>query len=375
MKLLDYNIDGFIDEVTQINEDTFKFLRLTGKDALISQGYDGDGIVVAVIDTGVSREHEELKGRVLPGINTNSSYNSELKKMTTCAEDDNGHGTHVAATIAGASCGIAPKAKILPIKVLDGMGGADVPMDIAKGIRKALEWKGANGETVDIISMSLGGTVGQLGQSTVDSMRNYIQAAVAKDIIVIVSAGNTGQEERNRYPGCFEDVVTVGAVDKDKGLAMFSTIGEQVDVCQIGVNVTSAWYQGGYATMSGTSMSTPMVSGIAALLASMYKKKYGTRISERKLYEALKLSTKDLGIEGVDKMFGAGFCTLQPLNVRLELQIGAEYALLNGNRIELEPDTFTFANGRNYMSIRRLADLLGVSCIWDQEEKTAILEA
>ena len=374
MNYLDYTVGKSFTDGT-FGEDDLKFLNLSGRKSFYSQGYYGQDIIVAVVDTGVS-PHEELEDRLIsPGINTNQSYTYNFRNSKEGSYDDRGHGTHVACSIAGKNVGIAPKCKILSVKVLDGSGGCNNTMDIVNGIRKAIQWRGTNGEKVNIISMSLSGTMQTLGANAVENLHSAIKSAVDNNILVVCSSGNTGVEETERYPACFDEVVTVGAVDVDKQLAMFSTKGNQVDVCQVGVNVLSANYKGGYVAMSGTSMSTPLTSGIACLIACRHKQQFGEHITERKLYEALKMNTKDLGIKGVDKLFGAGFCSLQPLNVRLELKVGENTAILNGEKIKLESDTFVFSNNRNYMSIRRLGDLLGLSVKWTQETQTAILES
>lgn len=369
MSLIEYRITrNFTDDI-QLKEDDLKFLELSGRKTMHSQGIFGQDVVVAVIDTGVA-PHKELSGRLLPGFNTNTTGSYSPNNSL----DDEGHGTHVACSIAGETVGIAPKAKILPIKCMAGDGSANI-IDITNAVKKAKEWRGANGEKVNIISMSLSyeGLVYPASQS--EALHQAIKDAVANNILVVCSAGNTADTETTRYPACFDEVVSIGAVDIDKQKAYFSSTGNYVDVCQIGVDVISADYRGGYVAMSGTSMSTPIVSGIAALLASKFYNVHNEHITERRLYEALKMNTKDLGIKGVDRIFGVGFCSLQPLNVKLELKYGESTAKLNGNVINLEQDTFVFANGRNYMSIRRMPDILGMSIIFNQQTMTAILNS
>jgi major intracellular serine protease len=343
--------------------DDLKFLEYSGRQAFYSQGIYGDNVIVAVIDTGVS-PHEEFEGRLLEGYNTNRTYSNRRQW-----QDDRGHGTHVASSIAGKTVGIAPKAKILPIKVLDGTGDCKYVQDIVKGVDYARNWRGANGEKVNIISMSLGGSAKAFG-SYLDSMENSIKACIDAGIVVICAAGNNGYET-DHYPGSFEDVVCVGAVDHDKKQAMFTTTGNQVDVCQVGVDVIGAYFKGGYVTYSGTSMATPIVSGIAALLISQYYKKTGEYPIERKVYEALKIHTKDLGIEGTDKVFGAGFVSLQPLDVDITLRIGDDNMYINGEAIKTDTPPLLH-NGRFYVPLRWILTHLGGYVKFDNNTGTAI---
>lgn len=129
-RLNDVRVDALVKD---IDVDTFGFLNLSGRKALYSQGIYGQGVVVAVIDSGVS-PHPELENRLLEGKNCIRTYSNKSW------HDDNKHGTHVAGTIAGKTCGIAPKAEILPVKVLDAMGGGNWT-DIIAGIDYARTWR------------------------------------------------------------------------------------------------------------------------------------------------------------------------------------------------------------------------------------------
>lgn len=364
--MLDYQVVKSFTDTSAFGEDDLKFLELSGRKAYHSQGYLGQDIVVAVIDTGVS-PHEELEDRLLQGFNVNTSGSYSGSN----SNDDEGHGTHVACTIAGKNVGIAPKAKILPIKVLDGMGGCNIK-DVTNGVKKAILWRGSNGEKVKIISMSLSFTNRDATEVQIANFHQAIKDAVASEILCVCSAGNTAREEKNRYPSTFEESVAVGAVDVGKAKAYFSSTGNYVDLCQVGVDVLSAWYKGGYAVMSGTSMSTPIVSGIAALLACKFKQQFKADIAERKLYEALKMNTKDLGIVGVDKLFGAGFCTLQPLDKTIKLTIGSDKITLNGGNYVTDAVPKLIDN-RFYMGVRDLATITGGYVNFDMAVKTATI--
>lgn len=354
-KLDEVRVDSLIKD---IDVDTFGFLNLSGRTAFHSKGVYGQGVVVAVIDSGVSPDHPELEGRVLNGKNCIRNYGN------TSWKDDNKHGTHVAGTIAGMNCGIAPQAEILPVKVLDAMGGGEWS-DVIAGLDYARTWKSGK-KKVNIISMSLSGGSGQITNTEKRNLEAAIKACVDAGILVVVSAGNTAKDEL-RYPACFDDVVTVGAVDWNKQIAQFSTYGNHVDVCQIGTGVISAYFDPSqgyeYIELSGTSMATPIVSGIAALLACDYQMKFGTEISERKLYEAIKMNTKDLGIKGVDKYYGAGFCTLQPLNMKIQTENGSDIVIFNGEPVKLDVPV-QLINDRTMFPMREFAERTGAKVSW-----------
>lgn len=340
--------------------DDLKFLEYTGRKAFYSQGYYGQNTVCAVIDSGVS-PHIEFEDRILEGRNTLQSYNNKTKW-----QDDRGHGTHVASSIAGKNVGIAPQAKILPVKVLDATGGTNRVMDIIDGIIWARNWRSEKGEQVDVISMSLSGTKASFG-NYLDRFESEINKCVEEGIAVICSMGNTGINEV-RVPAGFENVIAVGAVDIEKKQAKFTTIGDHVDVCQVGVDVIGANYTGGYVSLSGTSMSTPIVSGIACLLACRHKIKFRERITERKLYEQLKMNTKDLGIKGVDRIYGVGFCTLQPLNMTIETEVDSNIVKFNGEPITVDVPS-RIENGRFLFEMRSFAERTGAFIDWEPENE------
>ncbi|WP_330347215.1 S8 family serine peptidase [Streptomyces sp. NBC_00582] len=252
-------------------------------------GFDGTGVKVAVLDTGVDRGHPDLAGRVIAHRN----FSDPASEDTV---DANGHGTHVASTIAGTGAesqgrykGVAPGARILDGKILDDRGyGWD--SDIIAG----MEW--AVAEDADIVSMSLGGT-DTLGVDPLEETVNRLSATT--DTLFVIAAGNAGYagESTVGSPGSAESALTVGAVDKDDQLADFSSRGPRVgdgglkpDLTAPGVDITAAasttseiedhYPSGtpGYATLSGTSMATPHVAGAAALLAQEHPDWTGERI-------------------------------------------------------------------------------------------------
>lgn len=361
VSLDDYQI---IDEYNNLPVDALKFLNLSGRQAYHSQNVKGQGIIVAVVDTGVNAEHPELKGRVLVGKNYCKYRDS------TDTRDDRGHGTHVAGSIAGKNVGIAPEAEILPVKVLDGNGGGKV-----RDIINALKWittyrDPKNGRKASVVSMSLSVPKNLITASEKRDFEEAINILVKNDIAVCVSAGNTKKDEE-RYPAAFDEVICVGAVDYLKNKALFSTTGKHVDLVQVGVNVISCDYSSdGYVAMSGTSMSTPLVSGIAALIACKHKIAFREDIKEDYLWRSLKLSTKDIGIPGDDKVFGFGFCTLQPLEAHIVMRNNSKTLIVNGKTVEMDKPV-VIEEGRFMIPIRFIGESTGCFVSFDLNTQTA----
>lgn len=216
----------------------------------------GEGVKVAVLDTGVDEDHPDLKDAII-----------ESKDFTGDGiEDKSGHGTHCAGVIAArindvGFVGAAPKTDLLIGKVLGNNGGGRYEW-ISDGIKWATE-KGA-----DIISMSLGGPV------STNMLYKAIHEALAKGVFIICAAGNEGSTFQNSigYPGRYGGVITVASHDENGNRSGFSSNGGELDVMAPGSNIWSTYKDGGYAKLSGTSMATPMVSGIAALIISKHKK-------------------------------------------------------------------------------------------------------
>ena len=221
------------------------------------------GIKVAVVDTGVDYTHEDLKGQVVKGPN--------LVANTDDPMDDQGHGSHVAGTIAGIGAngvfGVAFKTQILAIKVLGSDGSGDTAT-IAQGILKASEL-GAK-----VINLSLGGP--QPSQTLEDA----VNQATAKGALCVVAAGNDGTNTAD-YPAGYPNALAVGATDQSDARATFSNYGSYVSLAAPGVGILSST-QGSYKQESGTSMASPHVAGAAALLLAK-----NSQLTPKQLKDAL----------------------------------------------------------------------------------------
>ncbi len=212
----------------------------------------GNGIRIAIVDTGVQNDHPDLQGKVVMGYNyVNGNWNPY---------DYNGHGTHCAGIAAAATnngigiAGMAPGAQIYAVKVL-GDNGSGTLANVAAGIRHAAD----NGSHV--INLSLGASV---GASTLEDAVNY---AWSRGSVVVAAAGNAGNTARH-YPAAYANAIAVAATDSADRKASFSTYGTWVDVAAPGVDILSTYSGSRYAYLNGTSMAAPHVAGQAALLAA-----------------------------------------------------------------------------------------------------------
>ncbi|MFD2442754.1 S8 family serine peptidase [Bacillus sp. CGMCC 1.16607] len=245
-------------------------------------------VKVAVIDTGMDSKHPELKGQLLPSFNTVSPINPGLPDS---------HGTHVAGIIAGkkdngiGGYGINPNATIIPIDVFDrGWGATDYA--IAQGILQAIK-SGAQ-----VINMSLGGPF------TSPLIEDAVKQAVEKNIVVVAAAGNEGSDWTN-YPAGYEGVISVGSTNAKKELSTYSSFGTSVDVVAPGEEVYSSIYEieklSSFRKMSGTSMASPVVAGVASLLLTKHP-----NLTPAQVEYILEHTAKDLGDPGYDVKFANG---------------------------------------------------------------------
>ena len=250
---------------------------------LWDEGFTGAGIKIAILDTGCDINHICLKDRIIAYKNFTSDGSS------TDVTDKTGHGTHVAGIVAGnriaqGVTGIAPDAELIIVKVIGTDGGYDA--DILKGIKYAIE------QGADIINMSFG------GKSNNVTIHKEIQKAVELGISVVVAGGNHGDGNADTdeiiYPGAYEEVIEVGAVDVNDTVCSFSNSNSLIDVCSYGKGITSTYPNNRYAKLDGTSQATPHVAGILALLKQKFKVENGRVPTEMELYNELLKHTKQL---------------------------------------------------------------------------------
>ena len=267
----------------------------------------GSGVTIAIIDTGIAEQATDLAGTCfVAGYDfVNNDY---------YPHDDNGHGTHVAGTVAQSTnndlgvAGVAFDACLMPVKVLDS-GGRGTDFDVADGII----WATNNG--AEVISLSLGGP-----EST--TTKNAVAYAYGEGVTIVAAAGNDGPNGTPGYPAAYDDyVIAVGATRYDETVSYYSTCGGYVDIAAPGGDITvdqnndgygdgvlqqtfqktGQGTQWGYYFMQGTSMATPHVSGVAALLISK-----GVATTPAEVREALESTAEDKGDPGWDPEYGWG---------------------------------------------------------------------
>jgi major intracellular serine protease len=352
------------------------FLTLSGREAYYAQGIYGQGVIVAVLDTGAN-PHPEFEDRLIFGDTFCTDYKASEHM------DDFGHGNHVIGSVAGKNVGVAPKAKVLSVKVMNNMGEGYI-QDIVNGLQYILRWRSPEGKRVDIVNMSItcSGTWLEAQPALYAAYHAAVKALVDAGIIVICASGNTG-DGTILYPACWEEPITVGAVDIGKKLAYFSTQTKEVDVCQVGVNVLSCGRSNDYMILSGTSMASPLTSGIAALAVCKYKLlNSGKYMPEPELFAFLKMSTCDLGIPGTDISYGAGFCTLaagfHKKQTRIDFKQGDCNISVNGQVFVSDvPVTVQMpansTNGRTMVPMRIFSEQLGCMVLYDNSTKVASL--
>ena len=216
------------------------------------QGFKGDGIRIAVIDTGVDGSHPELAGKVEAGFNAIDGTDNSM--------DDNSHGTHVSGTIAGNTVGVAPNVTIVPVKFIDADGSGTLANAV-----KAISW--AMAAHVQIMSNSWG------GGSDSKAMREIIKEATDAGIYFVVAAGNesNNNDKYSTYPAAYSkdmvNVMSIAATDSKDVLAPFSNYGPLSTLLAApGVQIYSSVPGGKYDTYSGTSMATPHVAAAMALI-------------------------------------------------------------------------------------------------------------
>ena len=268
--------------------------KLIGADKFGEKGKYGEGIKVAIIDTGCDVEHPNLKDRIINVRNFTTDDKGSINNVT----DYVGHGTHVAGIIGASDIGekgiigVAPKCDLMILKALTRSGGKN--SWVIEAIKYAVR------HNVDIINMSLG------SEQPSPEMYEAIKRAIDKGICVVVASGNNGDNISNtnelNYPASYNECISVGSVKYSKSNSRFSASNNEVDLVAFGEGynsrgILSCYPNGLYQELKGTSMATPFISGALALLKNWFRDEFRREPTESELYAQLIKRTMDLKLD------------------------------------------------------------------------------
>jgi subtilisin len=268
-----------------------------------NQSIYGDGVKIAVLDTGIDYNHEDLKDNYKGGIgfvqNSDGSVNPSNYDDTYLS-----HGTHVAGIIAAEKngigvIGVAPNASIYAVKVLAGD-----TTGLASWLVSGIQWAVDN--NMNIVSMSIASTEDSI------AVHEAVDNAYNSGILLVAAGGNTNGGAVT-YPAAYDSVIAVSATDANDQIASFSALGSKIELAAPGVDINST-VKGGYALMKGTSMAAPHVTGVAALLISSHKLQDVNGdgvINNTDVRLQLQNTAKDLGSSGKDDSYGYGLVDAQ----------------------------------------------------------------
>lgn len=242
-------------------------------------------VAVAVIDTGVDTNHPDLRNHLLEGFNALDDTKPPMDEM--------GHGTHVAGIISAivnnleGVAGMTWYNPILPVKVLDDTGAGNT-YSVAQGII----WATDHGAKV--INMSLG------NYADAEFLHDAVKYAFNRDVVLVAASGNDNTD-RPGYPAAYPEVLAVSAIDENQARAPFSNYGSYIDVMAPGVSIASTYPNNQYAALSGTSMASPHVAALAALIRSV-----NPDLKNTEVMDLIRQTAQDLGEKGKDNQFGFG---------------------------------------------------------------------
>ncbi|MFH0345359.1 serine protease Isp [Bacillus vallismortis] len=297
IRLIPYVTNEQIMDVNELPEG----IKVIKAPEIWAKGVKGKNVKIAVLDTGCDISHPDLKNQVIGGKN----FTDDDGGKEDVISDYNGHGTHVAGTIAandsnGGIAGVAPEASLLIVKVLGGANGSGQYKWIINGINYAVEQK------ADIISMSLG------GPNDVPELEEAVKNAVKNGVLVVCAAGNEGdgneRTEELSYPAAYNEVIAVGSVSVARELSEFSNANKEIDLVAPGESILSTLPNKKYGKLTGTSMAAPHVSGALALIKSYEEESFQRKLSETEVYAQLVRRTLPLDI--AKTLAGNGFLYL-----------------------------------------------------------------
>lgn len=275
-----------------------------------------EGVHVYVIDTGILTDHEEFEGR--------AQHGKDLVDQDEDATDCNGHGTHVAGTIGGKTFGVAKRVNLVGVRVL-GCSGSGRYSDVMAGI----EWVTAHHKKPAVVNMSLGGPISQ-------ALEEAINKSVQAGVTYVVAAGNSNTDACTTSPARLPQVITVGSTSSDDTRSSFSNFGKCLDLFAPGTDILSSWFTAKSATktISGTSMATPHVAGVAAVFLSKNPNALPSEVSEKITAGALRDKISDVREGSPNRFLNTRFLSAEPPADSHKLLSGQTLSDLSGKKAE-----------------------------------------
>ncbi|MCX4964564.1 S8 family peptidase [Streptomyces sp. NBC_00654] len=314
---------------TQPSPPSWGLDRIDQKNLPLNQSYTypdkaGEGVTAYIIDTGVRISHSDFGGRASNGYDAIDNDNT--------AQDGHGHGTHVAGTVAGSSYGVAKKAKIVGVRVLDNSGSGTTAQVVA-----GIDWVTANAVKPAVANMSLGGGA----DSALDTA---VRNSIASGVTYAVAAGNESTDASTKSPARVGEAITVGSTTSTDARSSFSNYGSIVDIFAPGSSITSSWNTSDSATntISGTSMASPHVAGAAALYLADHPGSTPAQVSAGLVAAATTGVVTNPGTGSPNRLLYVGTGTTTPPGKKFENTTG--YAIADNATVEA-PVTVTGITG------------------------------
>ncbi|QNE75166.1 S8 family serine peptidase [Streptomyces finlayi] len=319
----------FTISATQPSPPSWGLDRIDQKALPLNQSYTypdtaGQGVTAYIIDTGVRITHSDFGGR--------ASYGFDAVDNDNTAQDGHGHGTHVAGTVAGTAYGVAKKAKIVGVRVLDNAGSGTTA-----GVVAGIDWVTANAVKPAVANMSLGGGA----DSVLDTA---VRNSIASGITYAVAAGNESTNASTKSPARVAEAITVGSTTSTDARSSFSNYGTVVDLFAPGSSIKSTWNTGDTATntISGTSMASPHVAGAAALYLAANPGQTPAQVSAGLVAASSTGVVTNPGTGSPNRLLNVGSGTVTPPGPKFENTTG--YAIADHSTVEA-PVTVTGVAG------------------------------